>query len=76
MVTCPNCNEFVLIEKLNCKIFRHCVFKLSGIQIQTHATKEQCELYMAKKIIYGCGKPFKIVKDASDNFVTEICDYI
>ena len=76
LLTCPNCNDFVLIEKLNCRIFRHGVFKMSGKQVYQHSTKEQCEIYITKNLIYGCGKPFNVIKDVSGNFTTEICDYL
>ena len=27
IIICPNCNEFIIIEKLNCGIFRHGIIK-------------------------------------------------
>lgn len=27
---CPNCNEQVIIEKINCGIFRHAIMKKTG----------------------------------------------
>ena len=75
VLTCPNCNEYVLIEKLNCKIFRHGVFKRTCRQINPHSTKTQCDLYVEKQLIYGCGKPFFIIIK-NNIFFIEICDYI
>jgi len=75
MVECPHCKEFILIEKLNCCIFRHGIFKDTQKQIDPHSTKELCDMYFNKKLIFGCGKPFKIVK-RENQFFTEICEYI
>ncbi len=33
IVLCPHCMEYIEILELNCKIFRHGVFKDSGKQI-------------------------------------------
>lgn len=70
IVHCPNCDQMIWIEELNCKIFRCGIIKETGEQIPPHATKEECENYL-KEGIYGCSKPFKI----EDN-KAEVCDYI
>jgi hypothetical protein len=56
----------MIIEELNCTIFRHGYDK-NMEQIPPHATQKECELLT----VYGCGKPFKIVKG-----VAVKCDYI
>ena len=85
IVKCPHCEEFVLIEKLNCCIFRHGIIIKTGKQMNPHESKEICEELKRKNLIYGCGKPFKIVlkkdsnkneNDNEKNYSTEICDYI
>lgn len=82
VVKCPHCDEYVLIEKLNCCIFRHGILKCNGKQIDPHADKKQCDLLIKNKEIYGCGKPFRIIVIVSENeekkeiFKAEICDYI
>ena len=49
--------------------------KKNGKQINPHAPKKLCNLYIRRNMIYGCGKPFRIT--LQDNiFTTEICDYI
>jgi hypothetical protein len=75
IITCPNCNEFVIIEKLNCGIFRHGIWKETGTQIDPHLCKEECDLLSTKNLIYGCGKPFQII---TENEVCKIqkCGYI
>lgn len=75
VLICPHCKEFVIIEKLNCGIFRHGIFIKSGKQMNPHAPKEECDFYIKKKIIYGCGKPFRILLN-ENKYVIEICDYI
>ena len=75
ILLCPNCNEFIIIEKLNCGIFRHGVLKNNGVQINPHSPKKECDYYINNNLIYGCGKPFKII--CKDNtFYIEVCDYI
>jgi len=75
VLTCPNCNEPFIMEKLNCGIFRHGVLKENGKQIDPHSLKELCDYYIRENKIYGCGKPFQVVV-INNNFKTIICDYI
>ena len=81
VIECPHCKEPVLIEKINCAIFRHGALKPDGQQIDPHSIKELCDFYLEKGLINGCGKPFKVIentdsKDDADKFVAIICDYI
>ena len=75
VVTCPHCQCYIFIEKLNCRIFRHGVFKLSGQQIPPHLDKVECDKLISEQRIYGCGKPFKIITE-NDEHRAEKCDYI
>ena len=75
IVSCPHCDIPILIEKLNCCIFRHGSFIKTGKQIDPHTSKKTCDEYTEHKIIYGCGKPFKIVKNEKE-YVAIICEYI
>jgi hypothetical protein len=75
ILTCPHCNEPIIIEKINCAIFRHGILKTNGKQIDPHSSKELCDYYINNKLIYGCGKPFKIIY-INNNLKTEICEYI
>ncbi len=72
-VECPHCGGLVQILAVKCGIFRHGVFKSTGRQLKPHETQENCESFVARGIIEGCGKPFQISKE--DRSVT-ICDYI
>ena len=71
LVICPHCKDYVFIEKLNCRIFRHACYK-NGEPIPPHASKEECETLLEKNMIYGCAKPFQILQDGS----VIVCEYI
>jgi hypothetical protein len=75
IIECPNCKQPILIEKLNCFIFRHGILKSNGQQIDSHSSKELCTFYIKKDLIFGCGKPFQIVKN-NNELVAILCDYI
>ncbi len=71
VVTCPHCKEPVIIQKINCGIFRHGSIKKTGKQIKPHLDKTACEELIKNDMIYGCGKPFRIV-----NGEAIVCEYI
>ena len=75
ILICPHCKDYIIIQKINCGIFRHGVIKKNGKQIDPHSSKELCDYYVRENEIYGCGKPFRII-NINDNFDTEICGYI
>ena len=72
IINCPHCNEIIIIEQLNCRIFRHGIFKNTLHQINPHTSKIDCDTLINQKLIFGCGKPFMI--DNDNNVI--ICDYI
>jgi len=76
IIQCPYCNDYIMIEKLNCCIFRHGVIIKSSKQIDPHATKDLCEYYIKNNLIYGCGKPYKIIINEKDEYIAIKCDYI
>lgn len=76
IINCPHCNMLVYIEKLNCKIFRHGVYKNNNQQINPHANKIECDLLVKNDQIYGCGKPFMVEIDSNGKMFSVICDYI
>jgi hypothetical protein len=75
VLICPHCSEFIIIEQINCGIFRHGTLKSNNTQINPHASKEECAHYIKNDLIYGCGMPFRIIKEG-DKFIIEICEYI
>lgn len=76
-IKCPHCDSYILIYKneINCGIFRHGIYKNTGMQINPHAEKTECDNLYNNNLIYGCGKPFRINK-SNDIHNVEICDYI
>jgi hypothetical protein len=77
IIFCPHCKEQVLIEQLNCCIFRHGIKKNNFENINPHASKEECDYLINNNLIYGCGKPFKVIEDnITKKYIAIICDYI
>jgi hypothetical protein len=76
VVSCPHCEAPILIEKLNCHIFRHGTFISNGHQINPHSPKEECDHYVSNNMIYGCGKPFRIIVNENKEYIAIICEYI
>ena len=72
---CPHCENYLIMKKLNCGIFRHGVFIINNKQIDPHSSKEICDSYIKNNLIYGCGKPFRI-SNIDNKWEIEICDYI
>ncbi len=76
-VVCPHCNSFVEINvnEINCAIFRHGIFKDTLLQMDPHTPKHMCDKFREYNLIYGCGKPFRLIVE--NNIYTAIkCDYI
>jgi hypothetical protein len=74
---CQWCDELIIVHKneINCGIFRHGVYKNSLEQINPHLNKLECDNLSLENKIYGCGKPFKIVREIDFYFIMK-CDYI
>lgn len=74
IVECPHCFDQIIIYKneINCRIFRHGIYKNTGMNMNPHENKNECDRLYANDEIYGCGKPFKL--DNDDKPV--ICEYI
>ena len=70
IVVCPHCRDPIIIEQINCAIFRHGADK-NYHQIPPHASREIC----VKLTKFGCGKPFKIIRKNKDYEAIE-CEYI
>ena len=53
ILECPHCNGVIIVleKQLNCKIFRHGIFKKNGNQIDPHLKKDECEMLMRDKKI-------------------------
>ncbi len=77
IIQCPHCNQqiYIMKKEFNCKIFRHGIYKKDLKQIDPHLNKDECLRLKKEDLIYGCGKPFKLVENQNEVTV-EICDYI
>lgn len=77
-VECPHCFQTIIIMKneINCAIFRHGVLKSNGVQMPPHLEKRICDELVRQNLIYGCGKPFQLVKNERNEMIPKICDYI
>jgi hypothetical protein len=75
IVKCPNCQVEIIIEEVNCRIFRHAVNKATGEQMNPHASKTECDEAVSKDTIYGCAAPF-IIDLSGNEWVAVSCDYI
>ena len=75
---CPHCNMLVEIpiNYINCAIYRHAVIKQTGKQLDPHAPKEICDMLAKNGLIYGCGKPFMVVREDNKNIFLQKCDYV
>ena len=69
IINCPHCDMPIIIEELNCGIFRCGIYKDTFKQVDPHLSKEECD--KLGDTIYGCGKPFQY-----RNNVISKCDYI
>jgi hypothetical protein len=78
IVVCPHCFDKIIINKneVNCAIFRHGSFKTNLEPIPPHSSKEDCEALLSNKQIYGCSKPFKVIRTEGDILEAIVCDYI
>lgn len=70
IIICPHCGEYIIIQEVNCGIFRHAVYK-SGEQVDPHMEKSLCMKLVKENKIFGCGKPFRLI-----NNTAVACDYI
>lgn len=74
---CPHCRGTIIVEKLNCRIFRHGVMRTTGRQINPHATKEECERLVDAGLVFGCAKPFKVEwNDEALQYEAKECEYV
>jgi len=73
IVICPHCLNLIIIEEINCRIFRHGIYK-NGEPLPPHSTKEECDEAVSKGI-YGCGRPF-ILDMSGNQWIASKCEYI
>ena len=76
IITCPHCQEKVLIEQVNCGIFRHAVFKSSGDQVPPHLPENECLKLIEADAVVGCCKPFRLLLRENGVYEAVQCGYI
>jgi hypothetical protein len=76
IITCPHCDDILIISELNCCIFRHGIYKNSNQQIDPHLSEKKCNILIKNDLIYGCGKPFQIIVQDDETWIVKKCDYI
>ena len=75
---CPHCHVELIVGKndINCRIFRHAVYKSSMIPINPHASKVECDYLLENDLVFGCAKPFKLEPKDDSSYTIEKCDYV
>ena len=58
---CPHCKVLIVVEEVNCAIFRCGIYKDTGLQVNPHLPQSECDAL--GDTIWGCGKPFRLVDD-------------
>lgn len=74
---CPHClgTITVHVSEVNCRIFRHAVYKSTGEPVNPHASQQELNMLLQTNQVYGCAKPFRIVQVGGVGHA-ESCDYI
>jgi hypothetical protein len=73
---CPHCNdELVVLEnEINCKVFRHAIYK-NWKQVNPHASKTVCDQLVTENKVYGCCRPFELIKSTDGKWEIKSCEY-
>ena len=86
IIECPSCKQMIEVVEINCQIFRCGIYKANYQQIDPHLPKLDCDQLVENSLIFGCGKPFRLIPidpidptkplslDATYDVV--VCDYI
>ena len=69
--SCPYCQGGITIEQINCGIFRHGIYRSTGLQMNPHTPQQECERLVQQNVIWGCGRPFRF-----DGKTIQPCDYL
>lgn len=75
IIMCPHCNSDVIIESINCGIFRHGINISNYMQLNPHENEFNILNLINKNLIFGCGKPFQIILE-NNNYIAVKCGYI
>ena len=75
ILLCPNCEEYVEIQEINCGIFRHAIYKNTLSQVNSHLPENECKNLLENNQVFGCCKPFKL-ENIEGELKAVKCDYI
>jgi hypothetical protein len=67
---CPHCGIHIVVDAVNCGIFRCGVYKDNFNQVNPHLSEEECAALTG--LIWGCGKPFRLTATGA----LEKCGYL
>lgn len=59
-IVCPYCGDYVEINIVRCGKFIHGVNKKTRKPVNPHTSVIDCERFIRKGLIYGCGQPFQL----------------
>ena len=77
VLLCPHCDLMIEVLQVNCGIFRHGIYRRTHKQIPPHLDKSQCDRLKRENLIWGCGKPFQVIKKENANGWQAVgCPYI
>lgn len=82
IVTCPHCSTPVVIEQVNCAIFRHAAWRTTLEPVPPHATKTELETWASEGKIHGCARPFRLIPrprqapSEAIEYEAVACDYL
>ena len=57
VVICPYCSNYIVIDEINCGIFRHAYYKTTMHQIPPHTSKKEIDI-----LIKGLKRVIEIFK--------------
>lgn len=76
LLSCPHCQQLIEIVAINCAIFRCGMYKATGEQLPPHLSRPDCDRVVAENLIYGCGRPFRVIQGEDQTWMAVVCDYI
>lgn len=76
-VECPHCTGIFIVSQsdINCRIFRHFVFKDTLQQLNPHAPKAECDRVVEESLGYGCARPIELISNGHGGWIAKKCEY-
>ena len=72
---CPHCLALIKVKagELNCRVFRHGIYRKNFKGIPAHLPKNKCEELVRRACIIGCAKPFEFFGGGKGNLADKKC---